>query len=81
MAVAQSLILVEAKLTAETMETEATVVLEKVVQVYAITSIRSTLVATIPGATQGSLRIWPRGQKRTAMFTNCSIRISHSTQT
>ncbi len=49
---ALSLILGEAKLTAEKMETTATVALEKVEQGYSITSIHLELVAKIPGASQ-----------------------------
>lgn len=53
---ALSLILSESKLTAEKMETEATVTLEKVEQGYAITSIHLTLVAKIPGATEDTFQ-------------------------
>jgi osmotically inducible protein OsmC len=47
---ALSLILGEAKLTAEKMETSAAVTLEQVPDGFAITSIRLTLAAKIPGA-------------------------------
>ena len=49
---ALSLILGEAKLTAERMETSAEVTLEQVDAGYAITSVHLTLIAKIPGATQ-----------------------------
>src|SRR5271165_7279951 len=49
---ALSLILGEAGLTAERMETRADVTLEKVDDGYAITAIHLTLNATIPGADQ-----------------------------
>lgn len=47
---ALSLILGEAKLTAEQMETKADVTLEKQGDGFAITSVRLTLTAKIPGA-------------------------------
>ena len=47
---ALSLILGEAKLTAEHMETKADVTLEKVADGFAITSVHLTLSAKIPGA-------------------------------
>ncbi len=53
---ALSLILGEAKLTAEKMETQATVVLEKVEDGYSITSVHLTLVAKIPGATNDTFQ-------------------------
>ena len=49
---ALSLILGEAKLTAEYMETDATVTLEQVEGGYAITAVHLTLKAKIPGADQ-----------------------------
>jgi lipoyl-dependent peroxiredoxin len=49
---ALSLILGEAKLTAERMETKAEVTLEKVGNGYSITSVHLTLRAKIPGATK-----------------------------
>ncbi|MDR3566710.1 MAG: OsmC family protein [Syntrophobacteraceae bacterium] len=49
---ALSLILEEAKLTAEFMETEATVTLEQVEGGYAITGVHLKLQAKIPGADQ-----------------------------
>ena len=49
---ALSLILGEAKLTAEEMETSATVTLEQVEGGYAITAVHLTLKAKIPGADQ-----------------------------
>lgn len=49
---ALSLILGESKLTAEKMETVATVTLEKVEEGYAITAVHLALVAIVPGATQ-----------------------------
>lgn len=51
---ALSLILGEAKLTAEQMDTTADVVLEKVDDGFAITSIHLTLKAKIPGADQAT---------------------------
>ena len=47
---ALSLILGEAKLTAEHMETRADVTLEKVADGFAITAVHLTLSAKIPGA-------------------------------
>ena len=47
---ALSLILGEAKLTAEQMETKADVTLEKVAEGFAITAVHLTLHAKIPGA-------------------------------
>src|SRR5216684_3773733 len=47
---ALSLILGEAQLTAEHMETKAEVTLDKVVDGYAITAVHLTLTARIPGA-------------------------------
>jgi osmotically inducible protein OsmC len=47
---ALSLILSEAKLTAEKMETQAAVTLEKVADGFAITAVHLTLKAKIPGA-------------------------------
>ena len=49
---ALSLILGEAKLTAEHMETKADVTLEKVADGFAITAVHLTLQAKIPGADQ-----------------------------
>ena len=49
---ALSLILSEAKLTAELMETSAEVVLEQVADGFAITAIHLTLRAKVPGADQ-----------------------------
>ena len=51
-AMALSLILGEAKLTAEHMETTAEVSLDKVADGYAITAVRLTLKAKVPGANQ-----------------------------
>lgn len=51
---ALSLMLSEANLTAEKMETTAEVVLEKVEAGFAITSIHLTLTAKIPGADQAT---------------------------
>ncbi|MES2788836.1 MAG: OsmC family protein [Planctomycetota bacterium] len=51
---ALSLILGEAKLTAEQMETSAVVTLEQVESGFAITSIHLTLKAKIPGADQAT---------------------------
>jgi lipoyl-dependent peroxiredoxin len=49
---ALSLILGEAKLTAEHMETKADVTLDKVAEGFAITAVHLTLTAKIPGASQ-----------------------------
>ena len=51
---ALSLILGEAKLTAEQMETKATVTLEQVPGGYAITAIHLSLTGMVPGATQAT---------------------------
>lgn len=51
---ALSLILGEAKLTAERMETKAEVTLDKVEDGYAITSVHLTLRAKVPGADQAT---------------------------
>jgi osmotically inducible protein OsmC len=51
---ALSLILGEAKLTAERMETSAAVTLEQVEREYAITAVHLTLKAKIPGADQAT---------------------------
>jgi osmotically inducible protein OsmC len=53
---ALSLILSEAKLTAELMETSAEVVLEQVPDGFAITAIHLTLRAKIPGADQATFQ-------------------------
>jgi lipoyl-dependent peroxiredoxin len=53
---ALSLILGEAKLTAEQMDTKAEVSLEKVADGFAITSIHLTLKAKIPGATDAQFQ-------------------------
>ena len=58
---ALSLILGEAKLTAEQMETLAEVTLEQVDAGYAITAVHLTLTAKIPGADQATF------EKLTAM--------------
>jgi osmotically inducible protein OsmC len=60
---ALSLILGEAGLTAETMETTAEVTLDKVADGYAITKVHLTLKAKIPGADRRSSRNW-RGRPR-----------------
>jgi osmotically inducible protein OsmC len=52
---ALSLILNEAKLTAERMETTAEVTLEKVADGFAITAVHLSLKATVPGADQAKL--------------------------
>ena len=53
---ALSLILGEAGLTAEKMETTADVTLDKVDDGFAITAVHLTLVATIPGATEAAFQ-------------------------
>jgi lipoyl-dependent peroxiredoxin len=53
---ALSLILGEAKLTAESMDTSAEVTLEQVPDGFAITAIRLTLRAKIPGADQATFQ-------------------------
>ena len=50
-----SLILGEAKLTAERMDTTAEVTLEKVADGFAITAVHLTLKAKVPGADQAKL--------------------------
>src|ERR1700746_2674210 len=52
---ALSLILGEAKLTAERMDTTAEVTLEKVADGFAITAVHLTLKAKVPGADQAKL--------------------------
>jgi osmotically inducible protein OsmC len=52
---ALSLILGEAKLTAERMETTAEVTLDKVADGFAITAVHLTLKAKVPGADQAKL--------------------------
>ena len=52
---ALSLILSEAKLTAEQMDTRAEVTLEKVPDGFAITAVHLTLKAKVPGADQAKL--------------------------
>jgi osmotically inducible protein OsmC len=52
---ALSLILGEAKLTAEHMETTAEVTLEKVADGFAITAVHLTLKAKVPGANEAKL--------------------------
>jgi lipoyl-dependent peroxiredoxin len=52
---ALSLILGEAKLTAERMETKADVTLEKVADGFAITAVHLSLQAKVPGADQAKL--------------------------
>jgi osmotically inducible protein OsmC len=52
---ALSLILSEAKLTAEQMETRAEVTLDKVPDGFAITAVHLTLKAKVPGADQAKL--------------------------
>jgi lipoyl-dependent peroxiredoxin len=53
---ALSLILGEAKLTAEHMETKAEVTLDKVADGFAITAVHLTLRAKVPGATQATFQ-------------------------
>src|SRR6202158_5976217 len=53
---ALSLILGEAKLTAEHMETTAEVTLEKVADGFTITAVHLTLKAKVPGANQARLK-------------------------
>jgi osmotically inducible protein OsmC len=53
---ALSLILGEAKLTAEQMDTKAEVTLDKVADGFAITSIHLTLKAKVPGATNAQFQ-------------------------
>jgi osmotically inducible protein OsmC len=53
---ALSLILGEAKLTAERMETKAEVTLEKVADGFSITAVHLTLRAKIPGATEAQFQ-------------------------
>jgi len=53
---ALALILGEAQLTAERMETQAEVTLEKVADGFAITAVHLTLTAKIPGADQAKFK-------------------------
>jgi osmotically inducible protein OsmC len=53
---ARSLILGEAQLTAEHMETKAEVTLDKVGDGFAVTAIHLTLTAKIPGADQAKFQ-------------------------
>jgi osmotically inducible protein OsmC len=53
---ALSLILSEAKLTAERMETTAEVTLEKVADGFAITDVHLTLKAKVPGASRAQFQ-------------------------
>ncbi len=75
---ALSLILGEAKLTAEKMETQATVVLEKVEDGYSITSVHLTLVAKIPELRTILFRNLPARRKPTVLCRNFSIPTSRS---
>ena len=59
---ALSLILGEAKLTAEQMETRADVTLEKVGDGFSITSVHLTLNARVPGADNAKLQAVAKGQ-------------------
>ena len=68
---ALSLILGEAKLTAEHMETKADVTLEKVGDGFAITSVHLTLKAKIPGATRRNSRNWRAWPRPAARCRNC----------
>ena len=69
---ALSLILGEAGLTAERMETRADVTLEKVDDGYAITAIHLTLNATIPGADQRNSKSSPPRRKPVALSPSSS---------
>jgi osmotically inducible protein OsmC len=67
---ALSLILGEAQLTAEHMETRAEVTLDKVEDGFAITRVHLTLTARIPGADQGKLEeLLPR-RRRAVPYPN-----------
>src|SRR2546426_536008 len=63
---ALSLILGEAQLTAERMDTRAEVTLEKLADGVAITAVDLTLKAKVPGASDGvgaGVRLWRKGQR------------------
>ena len=69
---ALSLILGEAKLTSEHMDTTAEVALEQVEGGYAITSVHLTLKAKIPARTRRRLKglpVWPRLAARCPSFS------------
>ena len=65
---ALSLILGEAKLTAEHMETKADVTLEKVADGFAITAVHLTLTAKIPGTDNAKFQELAKGAKE-----NCPV--------
>ena len=69
---ALSLILGEAKLTAEHMETTAEVTLEKVTDGFAITAVHLTLKAKVPGADQAKLEELAGKAKAGCPFPSCS---------
>ena len=66
---ALSLILSEAKLTAERMDTTAEVTLEKVADGFAITAVDLTLKAKVPGTDQAKFaELGSQGQSRMSCF-------------
>jgi lipoyl-dependent peroxiredoxin len=77
---ALSLILGEAKLTAEHMETTAEVSLDKVADGYAITAVRLTLKAKVPGANQTNSRSLRPRPRPAVPFLSCSMPKSPRTQ-
>jgi lipoyl-dependent peroxiredoxin len=69
---ALSLILGEAKLTAEHMETTAEVTLEKVADGFAITAVHLTLKAKVPGADHAQFEeLAGKAQGRPVPFPSC----------
>src|SRR6188472_1379111 len=69
---ALSLILGEAKLTAERMETTAEVALDKVADGFAITAVHLTLRAKVPARTKPSSRSLPPRPRPVVRFPSCS---------
>jgi osmotically inducible protein OsmC len=68
---ALSLILGEAQLRAERMETKADVTLEKVADGFAITSVHLTLAAKIPDANQAQFEELATKAKEGCPFRSC----------
>ena len=69
---ALSLILGEAKLAAERMETNAEVSLDKVADGFAITAVHLTLKAKVPGTDQARSRSLPPRPRPAVPFPSCS---------
>ena len=70
---ALSLILGEAKLTAEHMETTAEVTLEKVADGFAITGVHLSLKAKVPAADQAKFEDLPPRPRPAVPFPSCSM--------